>query len=129
MSDKDKILDALKIMLSKEGFSKIENHANEDNVSLSVNEYNESEALTDAQALALGVSSLKEVQKQLTKKEQWAIKSMISYVSFKQKMNEETVRSILLAHLDEEAMISIAPHKYDMAIYFLVDFDKAKIIN
>lgn len=86
-------------------------------------------AMTDEEALALGVSSLRKVRKAISQKDQWAIMSMISYVSFKQKIDEETVRSILLSHLDIEEMIDIPVSHYDRAISFLVDFDISKILN
>lgn len=124
MSDKNKTINALKAKMPQ-----ARKAANEDNICPQANVQKTSKALTDEEALALGVSSLRQVRNSVTQKEQWAIKSMMSYVAFKQNISEETVRSILLAHLDVEEMMDIPAKQYDQAICFLVDFNISKILN
>ena len=127
MSNKNKILGTLKIKRSAS-----EQVDNKKSSPCADSKEAMSTVLTDEEALSLGIRSLSKVcnmRKAITEKEQWALASMVSYVADKQKSDEETVRSILLAHLNVDEMEDIPCGAYDRAICYLVDFELSKILN
>jgi hypothetical protein len=88
-----------------------------------------SQTLTDEEALLIGISSLRAVRSTINEKEYWAITSLVSYISYKQSIKEETVWAILGAQLAVENVKTLASARYDEAIRFLVDLDTTRVIN
>lgn len=88
-----------------------------------------SQKLTDEDALLIGISSLRSIRSTINEKEYWAITSLVSYISYKQSIKEETVWAILGAQLNVENVKTLASARYDEAIRFLVDLDTTKVIN
>ncbi|MDX9690436.1 MAG: hypothetical protein EOM37_09245 [Proteobacteria bacterium] len=85
--------------------------------------------LTDEEALLIGISSLRTVRSTINEKEYWAITSLVSYISYKQSIREDTVWAILAAQLGVENVKTLASARYDEAVRFLVDLDTTRVIN
>jgi len=80
--------------------------------------------------LASGLVALQEAYRTpVNQVELNAIKSMIAYVSYKQRVAEETVTSILLATFDVEEVEFLPTKRYQDIIEYLVDLEMNKVVN